>query len=396
MWSWLQRTAERTGVVSRLRSAWMHDLQRELKPLRNELRGGVGRDVVRLTADVDRLRRQLAEVSETLAAMSGRQQRLERQLAQSAAISRLDVKQRDLIERLPEVLDEARVCAHIAAAIAHATVHDDPFPFMVVDNLVPRDVYRLLLRAIPPVEFFGDADPIKQNLRIPFDNGPRLATEVWQFVDHAIAHRTIVPAVTARFANALSRHYDALFGSALAPRAAGLPQSPSGGRLMLRRPGYRLAPHRDPKRTMLTCLLYLARPGDDEAYGTELYRVDNERESSYTQTYYPEEEGCRCELVHTVPYRPNSMLVFLNGRGAHGAHIPASAPGGLERFAYQFYVGPGGDELSALIAELPQEKRDLWQDKRLAKAAPLPSGDEPPAPATMTGAEEGETMAPSS
>jgi hypothetical protein len=60
--------------------------------------------------------------------------------------------------------------------------------------------------------------------------------------------------------------------------------------------------------------------------------------------------------------------VFLNGRGADGARIPRSAPA-LERFAYQFYVGPGGDELSALIAELPREKRDLWQDKRLAQAA---------------------------
>jgi hypothetical protein len=160
---------------------------------------------------------------------------------------------------------------------------------------------------------------------------------------------------------------------------------------MLRRPGYQLKPHRDPKRTMLTCLLYLARPGDDQAYGTELYRVDDERESSYTQTYYPEEEGCRCELVRTVPYRPNSMLVFLNGRGAHGARIPPDAPPALERFAYQFYVGPGGDELAALIAELPREKRDLWQDKRLARIAPLVAFGGAPAPATTAGAEQGES-----
>ncbi len=362
VWRWLQHGAERLGVAARLRSAWMHDVQREIKPLRNELRS-VGRDVARLTADVDRLRRQLADVSASMAAMTERQQKRDRQLAQAAAIARLNDKQRDLIEGLPQLLDEARVASHTSAAIARAAVHDTPFPYMVVDDVLPPDVYRTLLRAIPPVEFFGDADPIKQNIRIPFEYGPALATGVWRFVDDAIAHRTIVPAVTERFSRELERHYQSLFGDALAKRAASLPQSPSGGRLMLRRPGYRLNPHRDPKRTMLTCLLYLARPGDDEAYGTELYRVENERESSYTQTYYPEQEGCRCELVRTVPYRPNSMLVFLNGRGAHGAHIPAAAPATLERFAYQFYVGPGGDELSALIAELPRDKRDLWQDK---------------------------------
>lgn len=373
----MQRTAERLGVISRLRSAWMHDVQRELKPLRDEIRGGVSRDVARLAADVERLRRQVAEISGTLAALSERQHRRDRQQRQATAIARLDEKQRELIERLPETLDEARVRSHVAAAIAQAAAHDAPFPYLVVENLLPPDLYRLMLRAIPPVEFFGDADPIKQNLRIPFEHGPRLATEVWRFVDQTIAHRIIVPTVTERFSVELARHYEALFGAALVDRAARLPQSPSGGRLMLRRPGYHLNPHRDPKRTMLTCLLYLARPGDDEAYGTELYRVENERESSYTQTYYPEQDGCRCELVHTVPYRPNSMLVFLNGRGAHGARIPDTAPPALERFAYQFYVGPGGDELSSLIADLPKEKRDLWQDKSLAQAAPpLPSGDE--------------------
>lgn len=363
MWRWLQRGAERLGLASRLRAAWMHDVKQELKPLRDEVRGELGREVARLAGEVERMRRRLAEISEALASTTERQQRTERQLARSEAIARLNEKQRDVIERLPQLLDESRMQAHISAAIAAATIHEEPFPFMVVEDVMPPDVYRLLLRAIPPVEFFGDADPIKQNLRIPFDRGPRLAMEVWRFVDESVAHRTIVPAVMARFSAELSRHYQALFGPALAERAAQLPQSPSGGRLMLRRPGYRLAPHRDPKRTMLTCLLYLARPGDDEAHGTELYRVDDERESSYTQTYYPEEEGCRCELVRTVPYRPNSMLVFINGRGAHGARIPDDAPAQLERFAYQFYVGPGGDQLSALIADLAPDKRELWQDK---------------------------------
>jgi hypothetical protein len=40
---------------------------------------------------------------------------------------------------------------------------------------------------------------------------------------------------------------------------------------MPRRPGYHLEPHRDPKRSLLTCLLYLARPGDSDAQGTQLF-----------------------------------------------------------------------------------------------------------------------------
>jgi hypothetical protein len=114
---------------------------------------------------------------------------------------------------------------------------------------------------------------------------------------------------------------------------------------------------------MLTCLMYLAARGDDESYGTKIFRVTGDQESSYTQTYYPEQNGATCELVKTVPFRPNSMLVFLNGTGAHGVDIPADAPADLQRFSYQFYVGPEGESLGALIAALPEERRELWKGK---------------------------------
>jgi hypothetical protein len=143
-----------------------------------------------------------------------------------------------------------------------------------------------------------------------------------------------------------------------------MPQAPSGGRIMLRRAGYHLAPHRDPKRSMVTCLMYLATKADQEQYGTEIYRVTGDRESSYMQTYYPEQHGARCELVKVVPFRANSMLVFVNTCGAHGARIPADAPPELERYSYQFYVGPGLDELASLIADLPPDRQAMWRDRK--------------------------------
>jgi len=132
---------------------------------------------------------------------------------------------------------------------------------------------------------------------------------------------------------------------------------------MLRRPGYHLAPHRDPKRSIATCLLYLAQPGDRDVYGTEIYRVVDDGEASYTQTYYPEQDGRRCELVKVIPYRPNTMLAFLNSRGAHGASIPPDAPADLERYTCQFYLGPESTSLSALIDALPPGRQALWRSK---------------------------------
>ena len=221
----------------------------------------------------------------------------------------------------------------------------------------------LLLSAIPPDTFFQDHDRIKQDLHFPITFGPTLATTVWNFVDAVLARQVIQPAVLDKFHDPLQGHFDTVFGPSFREQANALPQLSAGGRLMLRRAGYHLDPHRDPKRSMLTCLLYLARPGDSEAHGTQLFRVIGDREASYKQTYYPEADGARCELQGVVPFRPNTMLAFMNSRGAHGATIPADAGEGVERYTYQFYVAPENEALGALIRELPRERRTMWQNK---------------------------------
>jgi hypothetical protein len=359
----IEFVVRRSGMAGFLREAWLRDVRSEWQQTARQWKKGPGREVANLSREMARLQKSIAELNDRLQEVDGRQRTFERQATRTAVAAKLDAEQQDLVAKLPEMLDAPRILEHVRAAVAKAPLLEDPFPHCLVSDVLPRETYRLMRRAIPPVVFFGDADPIKQNLRIPIDKGPALATQVWHFVDDVVAHQGIVPVVMQRFAPHLARHYAAVFGPAFVEQAAALPQAPSGGRVMLRRPGYRLAPHRDPKRAVLTCLLYLANWGDDEAYGTELYRVHGEQESSYVQTYYPEQDGARCELVARVPYRPNSMLVFINGTGAHGAHIPADAPASLERFAYQFYVGPSSEDLAALVAALPDERRLLWRDK---------------------------------
>jgi hypothetical protein len=91
----------------------------------------------------------------------------------------------------------------------------------------------------------------------------------------------------------------------------------------------------------VTTLLYLARPGEPEAYGTHLYRSDRPVAGAQERTYYPysENEEGRCERVATIPFRANTALMFANV-GLRGAEIPASAPADLERYSIQFYIGP--------------------------------------------------------
>ena len=113
----------------------------------------------------------------------------------------------------------------------------------------------------------------------------------------------------------------------------------------------------------MTGLIYLARPGDSREYGTELYRIFDDHHAPVMKTYYPEAHGARAELVRTVPFVGNTALIFMNVPGmAHGAGIPRDALQ-LERYAYQFYIGPPKSDLMSLVRRLPQEQAAAWNVK---------------------------------
>jgi hypothetical protein len=287
--------------------------------------------------------------------------RVDRVSMQLKLVALLNHRQQGEIERLSELLDEERIDKHVRQAVASAPLLTEPYEHVVVERVLPDDVYELLIRAMPPPEFFDEKKP-KQNLQLPMEFGPKLSADAWRFMDDAIACRMIRPAVLEKFHAPLQRHLASMFGPELLEQANSLPQSVSGGLLMLRRPGYFIGPHRDPKRAMLTCLFYLAREGDNEAYGTQIFRVLEDGEAPYKQTYYPEQEGRTCELVKVVPFKPNTMLVCLNSRGAHGAAIPADAPPEVERYSYQFYVAPHNEALAALVKSSPTV-RTMWRSK---------------------------------
>ena len=137
---------------------------------------------------------------------------------------------------------------------------------------------------------------------------------------------------------------------------------------MLRRPGYTIQPHRDPKWGFITGLVYLAGDRDGERYGTDLYQVRDNVEASDDRPLYIDEQ--RCQLVKSVPFRPNTLLAFLNSRGAHGAAIPADAtPATLERYVYQFRLGPDAAAIRRLLPLMPPERRALWAGAKVRRSA---------------------------
>jgi hypothetical protein len=286
---------------------------------------------------------------------------------QLLTIYQADLEHRQDLERLGERLDRGRIAAHVSRAVAAAPLHADPFPHVVIDDWLPADVYRTVVSAVPAAVFFADRENRRQQLPVPFPLAPAFSQAVWRFVAQEIVGRVLSDALNEKF-RAEVRRYIATFCPGFADDAP-LDLHASDGRVLLRRPGYVIDPHRDPKWGFVTGLIYLARDGDNEAYGTSLYRVRGEVEAPNAKPFYVPPD--RCELVKAVPFKPNTLLAFLNSAGAHGASIPADAqPANLERYVYQFRLGPDARRIKQLLALMPEERRPLWAGAKAEKNVP--------------------------
>jgi hypothetical protein len=351
----VERLFTKVGVLPYLRRRWRDDQRRAT----DKIDARVDKHVARLDGQVERMVErieQLDGVPEALAETSAKLEMLEqalksvtRQTRQLRAVLSFNSEHRE--DRHPShVFENDQVARHVAAAIERTRVDSDPMAHVVVDALLPRETYDALVDAIPPEELFADKDQTKQNFKLhTADVAPEWTATAFGFMEQAVIPRMMVPGLLQKFDAHIDATYRRKYGPILGPRVKALPHIATAGRLMLRRPGYHLDPHLDPDRVVVTCLIYFARPGDDASFGTTFYRIDGEPVIDRRSTYYPGHAGHRCELVKTAPFRPNTAVAFVNAGGAHGADIPASAPAGTERYAYQFYVSPDQTALDALI-----------------------------------------------
>ena len=265
------------------------------------------------------------------------------------------------MDRLDKVLRKKTTPERIQAAIDGATLHLEPCPYTVIDNVLPDSVYECLVRGLPPMALFPNKPGEKRQLAVPFPLAPVYSQRIWTYLANDLIPNVIAPRIIAKFRASLDDWLRQNWPD-LDPASVDL--HGSGGRVMLRRRGYVIRPHRDPKWSFITCILYVARPGDDESWGTQLYAVDADEEARNAAPYWIDEK--RCRLVEDVKFKPNRLLVFLNSTGAHGASIPEDAqPADLERYIYQFRVGPGVDTIAMLKSNLPEERQGLWTGKAL-------------------------------
>jgi len=288
--------------------------------------------------------------------------RVERREAQLRAIMRRDIELEAAYDRLSEIIADGWTAGHVQAAIARPTLCCKPCPLLVVDDVLPQRLYDALITGLPPVEQYNHVPLNRGHLLVPFTLAPAYSRRIWHYMARDVVSGMIRPAVLARFHDVLQEFVAASFPDASPELRDSLEFPTSDGRILHRTRGYRIPPHRDPRWGFITCILYLARDGDDERWGTQFYDVDDDRPAEGAQPLWIDEQ--RCRQVVDVTFRPNRLLVFLNSTGAHAASIPEDAmPVNLERYIYQFRIGPNAPSIAKLVETLPESGRGAWRGK---------------------------------
>jgi hypothetical protein len=266
--------------------------------------------------------------------------------------------------------------------IERAEIHEEPFPHAVIPDLLPDDFFRELADSIPTLDSFQPDDAVKANLRLMesnsyFEAAPEGFKATWRRMRDEVIRETIAPILVRRLEAEIREKYAFLFSSELADEIMAEGLVSSDGRIMARKPGYKLNPHSDSAQYAVTCLLYFTS-GEDEGSGALcLYRPEHRPELRHTSTYYPvKEEGLSVELVKEIPIRENLFVTFLNGaESLHSARVDPDADLTRERLAYQVHIVPRRDPRSEIDRHLDRLDdplaRGRWERYWEARSAKL-------------------------
>lgn len=352
MWQRLREHFDtvRPRSLARMRKS-LDDMAEGIRELRR-----AAKEQARLAARVDEMHARLRDLGQQVEALTLREKQLR-------AVAAADAFFEEDLQRLPDICDRPRILAHVRDAVRAARLKTDPLPYLVVSNVFPKAFYSALVRAIPPLELFADRPHNKRQMTVPFTYGPAYSRAIWTFLVDVVLEGAFQPAIIEKLRQPLgewiAQEWPPLAADPLGPPMA---LHSTDGRILLRGRGYRIAPHRDPKWGFITVLLYLARSHESDQWGTQLYSVDDDDAAGSIAPHWI--DPARCRLKVDVPFQRNTALVFLNSRGAHGASIPEDAqPADLQRYIYQYRIGPTKAAIASLVAMLPQEQRSVWEGK---------------------------------
>jgi len=284
---------------------------------------------------------------------------LETRVRQLVAAHESSEKMLEQLRTALAAFDPDRIRSHVANAVAAAPLASEPFPHVLIDKLLPENAYHQLVKAIPPRVFFEHLDLNHQEVMVPSDLAPLLSREIWAAFYDRVVTDALVPGLVDKFREPLDRLVCRYWPMHQSLEDANIRLELLMSRILLRRPGYVINPHRDPRWAFVTCLVYLPPRNAQRFFGTQLCAVSREPEHRSHGALWMDDTDV--EAVKSVPGHPNTALAFVNGTGAHRASIPEDVASDTERHLYQLQLGPSVASQRRLLASMPADEVARWR-----------------------------------
>jgi precorrin-6B methylase 2 len=215
------------------------------------------------------------------------------------------------------------VLRHVLTRVAEAEVIDDPFPYSVIDGILPEDYYAEALAHFPSPESLRplgetgrvQSDAYRERLVVLFTNEEfsrmtPVQQRFWREFADWMYSDVFLNAFVMKFHRALEPRLARILGDSESLRVRG------DALLVNDQTNYAIGPHTDAPHRLVSFLFYLPRDTSMRELGTSVYRA---KDPAFTCWGGPHHPFDKFDFVRTVEFLPNRLLAFpKTERSFHG------------------------------------------------------------------------------
>jgi len=207
---------------------------------------------------------------------------------------------------------------YISVKIDEAKVIEEPFPHIIVEEILPVHLYKEILKHWPKRDvFFHKGYKIRGRIRTTHREETAFSNKndqlFWDLFGEVVVNYYIKPAIVKKLLPYfyLKEGMEEIDLKEMRDNLSDyiLPSSFKDS-LIQDEEGYFIRPHVDQIGMFAQMLIYFARPGDDvRGLGTVFYKGDRAKMDSLDKAIYIDVKNLT--RYKKVPYRPNQLVAFL-------------------------------------------------------------------------------------
>ena len=203
-----------------------------------------------------------------------------------------------------------RISRHMAEAVRRAPAETDPFPHVIIPNFFPAALYDELLASLPEDSQYEAFDYEKHRAKTGASNRLRFRMHddwlarlsarqrsFWYAVRQSLGSAELKTAAFEKLKAGLSFRFSVPAEKVNDIDGFALPE------LFREHSSYRIKPHPDTRRKIVTMQIGLAADDSQPDLGTEFYRRS-------LNPLHLAREPCGFEIVKRTPFFPNSAYAF--------------------------------------------------------------------------------------